>query len=325
MRSTFILDEKTEPVETEMKSDGSVASLLKPLYTKLFPGMTLFTRPSVLPEEEKTDLDTVCEFDDGDCEKIEMSDIRFRDLPYSRNQIDLLLGKMLEKNGYNFTRSFNTIFTNSYSVYTHNKTLETVALFPVVKDREDTVFLKDTFILSLESVMSAHSFYREKNNKIIIPLVESILPHYRLITLDLDCRSGLYHDSKSPLASSASELGRAVISSAMATAKALVDQVAPHPVELPGFVETWYYVENLCAKYFYNLQIIRNCMNHQEFYNEADTGAYVVTYADLFLQGADLQTPFVLKIDDKKEEYHRLLYSITPEARSGSPSARRWC
>ncbi len=319
MRSTLFPENETEPVETEIKPDGLVASdnddnrkgfSLDPSYKNMFPGMSLFANPYALPKEENTELDSDCKFDDADCEKIDFLDIPFRDQPYDRREIDLLLRKMLEKNGYTLTTTIRTTFTNVYMVYTHNETKETVALFPVVK--EDSIFVKDRNILSLEYALGAHSHYKEKNNKIIIPVVESILSHYRLITLDLDKHSGLYHDSKSSLVSSTTELGCAVVSAAMAQVKAIADNV-PHPALRPGFVETWYYVDDMCARFFYNIPIIRNCLNHQAFYSEADTGAYVVAYADLFLQGADLQVPFTLDVNGKKEEYHQLLFSRTPE------------
>jgi hypothetical protein len=315
MRSTLFPENKTEPVEIEIKSDELVTAgndnkgkdfSVDPSYKNRLPGMSLF---GTLPKEESN-----CEFDDADCVKIDKNlDIRFQDQPYDRSVIDLLLRKMLEKNGYTLTKPVRALFSNIYLIYTHNVTKKTVALFPVVKDREDSIFLKDRNIFSLEYVLNAHSAYLEENNKIIIPVVESILTHYRLITVDFDRRSGLYHDSKSFPASSTAELGSAVISASTALLKFATDQIVPHPVILPGFVETWFYIENVCAKFFNRLPIVRNCLNHQAFYNEVDTGAYVVAYADLFLQDVDLQVPFDLDVNKKKEEYHQLIFSTEPE------------
>jgi hypothetical protein len=281
MRSTTALEAGEETPDDTLES----------FYASMPRGYSLFGDPRPLEEEKQAEQSSQEEivFDDDECENITLLDLDYLDKPYDKYDINILLKKILEKNNFTHTKKIFADFTDIYHVYTHKHTQKTVALFSVVKDRED----EDHYVRSLDEVLGAHSGNREANNKIIIPMLETIIPHYRLITLDLDNNLGLYHDSKSPVASATMELGRAIVS-------VVTQRVAPA-------------TRDTCGRHFYNITLSENPLNHQAFYNVNDTGAYLVAYADLFLQGVDLQIPVIINIEEKKAEYHQLLYANTAQ------------
>lgn len=305
---------------TSLEDDNSERPRSGSFYSNMPPNYSLFG--GTLTEEEKIvepEAVEALKFDDETCDTINHNDYLFFNTLYEKYEVNSLLKQVLKKNNYTWTKTLSCGITNIYYIYTHTVTRRTVALFLVVKDREDKIFLKDNYIWSLDEALRVYHNNHESNDIIIVPLLETILPHYRLITLDLPKNSGLYHDSKSPLSSASIELSRALVSAA-------VKELAPvnsdrHPALLPNFSDSYFYVESSCGRYFYNIPVIENCLNHQAFYNRIDSGAYVVAYAELFLQGVDLRQPFELDIEAKKEEHHNILHpqpTLVAEAKSES-------
>ena len=309
MRSTTSLEDD----DTQRPRSDSLFSSLPPTYS-LFGGHIAADEKQTTTAPENSFL----KFDDEDCDRINYLDYRFFNYLYDKDEVNKLLKNVLEKNNYTLTKAMTHGFTTIYSVYTHTDTRRTVALFSVVKDREDKIFLKDNYIWSLDEALRAHRNNHEFNDLIIVPMLETILPHYRLITLDLPNNAALYHDSKSPVTSASVELSRALVSAA-------TKEFAPslnsdrHPALLPTFADSYFYVGTSCGRYFYNIPVVENCLNHQAFYNRIDSGAYVVAYAELFLQNVDLKQPIAVDINAIKEAHFNTLYpppTLVAEANS---------
>jgi hypothetical protein len=309
MRSTTSLDDE----ERKLPKSGSFYLNMPPNYS-LFGGTMVEEEKTVKPEAGEP-----LTFDDAECDRINLNDYLFFNTLYEKYEVNSLLKQVLENNNYTLTKTLSNGIIDLYHIYTHNETQQTVALFSVVKDREDKIFLKDNYIWSLVEALRVHHNNHERNDIIIVPLLETILPHFRLITLDLRKNSGLYHDSKSPLTSASLEITRALVSAATKELAAAAVNSDIHPVLLPNFGDSYFYVASSCGRFFYNIPVTENCLNHQAFYNRTDSGAYIVAYAELFLQGIDLKLPIKIDIDAKKEDHHKFLHpqpTLATEAKS---------